>query len=62
MKPYQLLGNILHVIEKGIKDNINAPLHLFDENKVDDNAFFGPEFVIVPQFQIILDYVIIIYG
>ena len=32
---------------------IQPPLHLFDENKVNDNAFFGPEFVIVPQFHII---------
>jgi len=32
---------------------IQPPLHLFDENKVDDNALFGPEFVIVPQFHII---------
>jgi AraC family transcriptional regulator len=32
---------------------IQPPLHLFDENKIDDNAFFGPEFVIVPQFHII---------
>jgi AraC family transcriptional regulator len=32
---------------------IQPPLHLFNENKVDDNALFGPEFVIVPQFHII---------
>jgi AraC family transcriptional regulator len=32
---------------------IQPPLHLFDDNKIDDNAFFGPEFVIVPQFHII---------
>jgi AraC family transcriptional regulator len=32
---------------------IQPPLHLFDENKIDGNAFFGPEFVIVPQFHII---------
>jgi AraC family transcriptional regulator len=32
---------------------IQPPLHLFDENKVDDNAIFGPEFVIVPQFHMI---------
>jgi len=32
---------------------IQPPLHLFDENKLDDNAFFGPEFVIVPQFHLI---------
>jgi AraC family transcriptional regulator len=32
---------------------IQPPLHLFDENKVGGNAFFGPEFVIVPQFHII---------
>jgi len=32
---------------------IQPPLHLFDENKINDNAFFGPEFVIVPQFHMI---------
>jgi AraC family transcriptional regulator len=32
---------------------IQPPLNLFDENKVDDNILFGPEFVIVPQFHII---------
>jgi len=32
---------------------IQPPLHLFDENKLDDNAMFGPEFVIVPQFYLI---------
>jgi len=32
---------------------IQPPLHLFDENRVDENAFFGPEFVIVPQFHLI---------
>jgi AraC family transcriptional regulator len=32
---------------------IQPPLHLFDENKVDENTFFGPEFVIVPQFHLI---------
>jgi len=32
---------------------IQPPLHLFDENKINDNAFFGPEFVIVPRFHII---------
>ena len=32
---------------------IQPPLHLFDENKLDDNAIFGPEFVIVPQFHMI---------
>ena len=32
---------------------IQPPLHLFDDNKVDDNAFFGPEFVLVPQFHMI---------
>jgi AraC family transcriptional regulator len=32
---------------------IQPPLHLFDENKIDENAFFGPEFVIVPQFHLI---------
>ncbi|WP_461256854.1 helix-turn-helix domain-containing protein [Treponema sp. R80B11-R83G3] len=32
---------------------IQPPLHLFDENNLDDNAFFGPEFVVVPQFHLI---------
>jgi len=32
---------------------IQPPLHLFDDNKLNDNAFFGPEFVIVPQFHLI---------
>jgi len=32
---------------------IQPPLHLFDENKLDENTFFGPEFVVVPQFHII---------
>jgi len=32
---------------------IQPPLHLFDENKLDDNAIFGPEFVMVPQFHMI---------
>jgi len=32
---------------------IQPPLYLFDDNKINDNAFFGPEFVIVPQFQLI---------
>jgi len=32
---------------------IQPPLHLFDDNKVDENAFFGPEFVIVPRFHLI---------
>jgi AraC family transcriptional regulator len=32
---------------------IQPPLYLFDENKLDDNALFGPEFVLVPQFHII---------
>jgi len=32
---------------------IQPPLHLFDENKIDDNVSFGPEFVIVPQFHTI---------
>jgi AraC family transcriptional regulator len=32
---------------------IQPPLHLFDENKINDNAFFGPEFVMVPQFHLI---------
>jgi len=32
---------------------IQPPLHLFDENKIDDNALFGPEFVLVPQFHMI---------
>jgi len=32
---------------------IQPPLHLFDENKLDGSAIFGPEFVIVPQFHLI---------
>ena len=32
---------------------IQPPLHLFDENKLNGNALFGPEFVIIPQFFII---------
>jgi AraC family transcriptional regulator len=32
---------------------IRPPLHLFDENKLDDNALFGPEFVMVSQFHLI---------
>jgi len=32
---------------------IQPPLHLFDENKINDNAMFGPEFVMVTQFHII---------
>jgi AraC family transcriptional regulator len=32
---------------------IQPPLHLFNENKINDNAFFGPEFVMVPKFHLI---------
>jgi AraC family transcriptional regulator len=32
---------------------IKSPLHLFDENRIDDNLFFGPEFVMVPEFHLI---------
>jgi len=32
---------------------IQPPLHLFDENKLNGNTLFGPEFVIVPQFYLI---------
>jgi len=32
---------------------IQPPLHLFNENSLNGNAFFGPEFVIVPQFHLI---------
>jgi len=32
---------------------IQPPLHLFDENRLNGNALFGPEFVIVPQFHLI---------
>jgi AraC family transcriptional regulator len=32
---------------------IKPPLHLFDENKLGDSVFFGPDIVIVPQFYII---------
>jgi AraC family transcriptional regulator len=32
---------------------IKPPLHLFDENKLDDGVLFGPDIVIVPQFHLI---------
>jgi len=32
---------------------IKPPLHLFDENKMGDSVFFGPDIVMVPQFHII---------
>lgn len=32
---------------------IQPPLRLLDDNEINDNAFFGPEFVIVPQFRLI---------
>jgi len=35
---------------------IKPPLHLFDENKLGDNVFFGPDIVMVPQFHVIGKY------
>jgi len=32
---------------------IKPPLHLLDENKLDDGVFIGPDIVMVPQFHII---------
>jgi len=32
---------------------IQPPFHLINKNKVNDNALFGPEFVIVPRFYLI---------
>jgi AraC family transcriptional regulator len=32
---------------------IKPPIHLFDENKLDDNLFFGPDIVMVPEFHVI---------
>ena len=32
---------------------IKPSLHLFDGNRLGDSAFFGPDFVMVPQFRII---------
>ena len=32
---------------------INPPLHLFDCNRLEDGAFFGPDIVMVPQFHVI---------
>ena len=32
---------------------IKPSLHLFDKNKLGDSAFFGPDFVMFPQFHII---------
>jgi AraC family transcriptional regulator len=32
---------------------IKPPLHLLDENKLEDSVFFGPDIVMVPQFHII---------
>jgi len=31
---------------------VKPPLHLFDENKLADGLFFGPDIVMVPQFHI----------
>jgi len=44
----------LRKIRKIIK--IKPPLHLFDENKLGDNVFFGPDIVMVPQFHVIGKY------
>jgi len=35
---------------------IKPPLHLFNENKLGDNVFFGPDIVMVPQFHVIGKY------
>jgi len=35
---------------------IKPPLHLFDENKLGDSVFFGPDIVMVPQFHVIGKY------
>jgi len=32
---------------------IKPPLHLLEENKLEDSVFFGPDIVMVPQFYII---------
>jgi len=32
---------------------IRPPLHLFNENKLGDNVFFGPDIVVIPRFHII---------
>ena len=32
---------------------VKPPLYLFDENKMNDGLFFGPDIVMVPQFHII---------
>jgi len=32
---------------------IKPPLHLFDSNKLTDDAFFGPDIVMVPQFHFV---------
>jgi AraC family transcriptional regulator len=32
---------------------IKPPLHLLDENKLEDSLFFGPDIVMVPQFHFI---------
>ena len=32
---------------------VKPPLHLFDENKLTDGLFFGPDIVMVPQFNIV---------
>jgi len=39
--------------KKGNIVKIKPPLHLFDENKLDDGVLFGPDIVMVPQFHII---------
>ncbi|MDR0442544.1 MAG: helix-turn-helix domain-containing protein [Treponema sp.] len=32
---------------------VKPPLYLYDENRLDGSAFFGPDFVMVPQFHVI---------
>jgi AraC family transcriptional regulator len=32
---------------------VKPPLHLFDENKMPDGLFFGPDIVMVPRFHIV---------
>jgi len=39
--------------KKGHIVKVKPPLNLFDENKLGENLFFGPDIVFVPQFHII---------
>jgi len=32
---------------------VKPPLHLFDENKLADGLFFGPDIVMIPQFHVV---------